>query len=97
MRELTNNDTATGRSIARHETWLTRSWRPLLMLSLMGCVVFAGFLLPLAELLLGHRLRFEPRWDLIPPDLWSLLTIGMSGYIGGRTAEKIMGMISGRS
>jgi hypothetical protein len=31
------------------EHWLSRSWRPLLMLLLMGFLVLAGFVLPLAD------------------------------------------------
>ena len=76
------------------EHWLTRSWRPLLMVILMGFLVLAGLILPLADLLAGHPLRFDPRWQLLPAGFWDFLSIGMGGYIGGRSLEKVAGMIA---
>ncbi len=73
----------------KSEHWLTRSWRPLLMLLLMAFLVLVGFLLPVADLILGHHVKFEPRWQLLPPEFWPFLQIGMGGYIGGRTLEKL--------
>lgn len=78
----------------RSEHWLTRSWRPLLMLILMGFLVLAGVILPLAELLWGAPIRFEPRWSVLPEGFWDFLTIGMGGYIGGRSLEKVAGMMT---
>jgi hypothetical protein len=73
----------------RAESWLTRSWRPLLMLLLMGFLLFFGFVLPFIEMVLGHRLSFVPRFDLLPDAVWNLLTVGVGGYVGGRSVEKI--------
>ena len=78
------------------EHWLTRSWRPLLMVILMGFLVLAGLVLPLAELLVGAPIRFEPRWNLLPAGFWDFLLVGMGGYIGGRSLEKVAGMVMGR-
>lgn len=78
------------------EHWLTRSWRPLLMLVLMGFLVLAGLVLPLAELVAGRRLPFEPRWQLLPAGFWEFLSIGMGGYIGGRSLEKAAGLLTGK-
>lgn len=74
------------------EHWLTRSWRPVLMLILMGFLVLAGFILPLGDLLAGGAIRFEPRWQILPPEFWDFLSIGMGGYIGGRSLEKVAGL-----
>jgi hypothetical protein len=76
------------------ESWLTRSWRPLLMLLLMAFLLFFGLLVPIMELCLGHPLAIEPRLDRIPEPAWNLLTLGLGGYVGARTIEKI---ILGRS
>jgi hypothetical protein len=73
--------------------WLTRSWRPLLMLLLMSFLVIAGLLLPLAELVAGRPIRFEPHWAMLPDGFWDFLTIGMGGYIGGRSLEKVAGTV----
>ena len=79
------------------EHWLTRSWRPLLMLLLMGFLVLVGAILPLADLIAGHPIRFEPRWSALPPELWNFLLVGMGGYVGGRSLEKVAGMVMGSS
>ena len=73
------------------EHWLTRSWRPLLMLSLLGFLGFVGLVLPLADLLAGHRLPFNPRWEALPDGFWNFLSVGVGGYVGGRSLEKIAG------
>jgi hypothetical protein len=71
------------------ESWLTRSWRPLLMFLLMAFLLFFGLLVPFMELWLGHPLAIEPRLDRIPEPAWNLLTLGLGGYVGARTIEKI--------
>ncbi|MFO1122510.1 MAG: 3TM-type holin [Hyphomicrobiales bacterium] len=73
----------------RSEHWLTRSWRPVLMLMLMGFLMIVGLLLPLADLVAGTPLRFEPRWNLLPPGFWDFLSLGVGGYVGGRSLEKV--------
>ncbi len=69
--------------------WITRSWRPLLMLSLLGFLGFVGLILPLADLIAGHTLPFTPRWNALPDGFWDFLSVGVGGYIGGRSLEKI--------
>jgi hypothetical protein len=72
-----------------HGSRLQRLWRPLLMYLIMTMLAVYGLLLPLIEALAGGPVGFEPRWDAIPEGLWTLLTLGLGGYIGGRTVEKI--------
>lgn len=78
------------------EHWLSRSWRPLLMLMLMGFLLLVGFVLPLADLVAGHRVAFEPRWQALPEGFWQFLTVGAGGYIGGRSLEKVAGTAKAR-
>lgn len=73
--------------------WLSRSWRPLLMLVLMGFLVLVGVILPVADLVAGHRIAFEPRWQALPDGFWDFLAVGMGGYIGGRSLEKVAGSV----
>ena len=75
------------------EHWLTRSWRPILMVLLMGFLVLTGLILPTGDLILGRFIPFNPHWQAIPPAFWEFLTIGMGGYIGGRSLEKIAGQV----
>ena len=76
------------------EHWLTRSWRPLLMVILMGFLVLIGLVLPVADIIAGHPLPFAPRWQLLPAGFWDFLAVGMGGYIGGRSLEKVAGMVT---
>jgi hypothetical protein len=60
------------------------------MLLLMAFLLFFGLLVPIMELCLGHPLAIEPRLDRIPEPAWNLLTLGLGGYVGARTIEKIV-------
>jgi Holin of 3TMs, for gene-transfer release len=77
----------------KSEHWLSYSWRPILMLTLMGFLVLVGLVLPIADMLAGHPLPFNPRWQVLPPQFWEFLSIGVGGYIGGRSLEKIAGKV----
>lgn len=77
------------------EHWLSRSWRPMLMLLLMGFLLLAGLILPLADMIAGQRIAFEPRWQMLPGGFWDFLAVGMGGYIGGRSLEKVAGAVTG--
>lgn len=77
----------------RSEHLMTWAWRPLLMLTLTSFLVFTGLLLPIADMIAGHILTYEPRWAALPPGFWDFLSIGMGGYIGGRTLEKVASQV----
>ena len=63
--------------------WLQRSWRPITMLCFTLVVIYAYFLQP----------AFFPNavnvYKVLPGDFWGLLSIGMGGYVIGRSAETI--------
>ncbi len=65
--------------------WLQRSWRPILMLSIVAIVVNNYILFPYASLFGLRATMLE-----LPVYLWDLLKIGVGGYIVGRSAEKIV-------
>ena len=77
----------------KSEDWLTRSWRPLVMLTLMGFIVFVGLAIPFLDFVFGSPVTFNPRWSALPPQFWDFLSIGVGGYIGGRTLEKVAGQV----
>ena len=60
--------------------WLQRSWRPILMLSLVVIVINNYILFP----------YFPDTLTMLdlPDELWNLLTIGVGGYVAGRSIEK---------
>jgi hypothetical protein len=65
-------------SIIKAETtghsWLQRNWRPITMLTFLVLVVLDSFGWLVSDL---------------APEAWTLLKIGLGGYVIGRSAEKI--------
>ena len=64
--------------------WLQKSWRPLLMLAIIAIVVNNYILFPYLSLFTSKAVMLT-----LPDDLWSLLKLGVGGYVVGRSAEKI--------
>ena len=65
---------------AQSESWVTRSWRPIIML-MFGVIIANNYLLyPYLRLFWPDA----PVLDL-PPDLWALMKIGLGGYVVGRS------------
>jgi len=64
---------------AQGESWLQRNWRPLLMCICM-LIIFTNYVL-------------VPFFDIPPAILddhiWSLMEMGVGGYVAGRSLEKI--------
>ena len=69
---------------ASSQHWLTATWRPALM-CICIIVIFNNYiLLPFANIIFGVSVELS-----IPDPMWNLLTIGVGGYIAGRSGEKI--------
>lgn len=68
---------------AQGNSWLQRNWRPLLMVT-FGAIIANNYIL------FPYLSAFWPQAPMleIPPDMWALLKLGISGYIVGRSAEK---------
>ena len=81
----------------KSEHWLTANWRPLLMMVLMGFLILVGLVIPALDWLLGGPIPYKPRWNDLPAGFWDFLGIGVGGYIGGRSLEKITGQVFGGS
>lgn len=64
--------------------WLAASWRPLLMLTFTYIILHNFVLAPVFH------------WTVvqIPPDMWTLLNIGVGGYVVGRSAEKTLPVVA---
>lgn len=67
--------------------WLQKSWRPILMLSIVAIVVNNYIIYPYLSLFTSKTLILE-----LPQDLYALMKIGVGGYIVGRSGEKIAGV-----
>jgi len=76
---------------AKSDSWLTRNWRPLVMVSLTASIMAYWFGLTPTDPLTG--LSVIP--NSVIERMYSLVQIGVGGYIAGRSAEKIApGIIS---
>ena len=73
------------------QSWLQRNWRPLLMLSIVAIVVNNYLVYPYLSLFWAGAKLLE-----LPEALWSLMKIGVGGYIVGRSTEKIAESVSGK-
>ena len=64
--------------------WLTATWRPALMWICILVIFNNYIIMPFANLIFGSSVELS-----IPDPMWNLLTIGVGGYIVGRSGEKI--------
>ena len=64
----------------QHGNWLTRSWRPLVMLMFSGFIVWFG---------IGTAFEIPVPSEAFVNSMMTLIKIGMGGYILGRSGEKI--------
>ena len=71
--------------------WLQRSWRPILMLSIVAIVVNNYIVLPYLSLFGLPAVELD-----LPEKLWNLMTLGVGGYIVGRSGEKVVGQVWGK-
>ena len=69
---------------AQGQSWIQRNWRPITMLTFVGIIANNYILVPYAVAFGSTVPMLE-----IPPGMWGLLTVGIGGYIGGRTYEKV--------
>lgn len=60
---------------ANGQSWIQRNWRPVTMLTFLVLVVLNSFGLLVTPLL---------------PEAWTLLQIGLGGYVAGRSIEKVV-------
>jgi hypothetical protein len=73
--------------------WFAASWRPLLMYVLIFILVWNYILAPLVSAITHGTtiINFN-----LPGDVWTLLQIGLGGYVVGRSGESIARTIANR-
>lgn len=64
--------------------WFTSSWRPLLMYVLIFILVWNYIFGPIVKFFFSAAITIE-----LPGDVWTLLQIGLGGYVVGRSAESV--------
>jgi hypothetical protein len=71
---------------AKGQSWLQRNWRPLLMMVCITIIANNYIIFPYIQLFFPeHAVMLE-----LPNELFSLMSIGVGGYIVGRSGEKIV-------
>ena len=70
---------------AQGKDWLQRNWRPMLMLTIVAIIANNYLLAPYAQVIFGVGLQLD-----LPPELFTLMNIGVGGYVMGRTGEKMI-------
>lgn len=68
---------------AQGESWLQRNWRPLLMLVIIVIIANNYLVAPYLGAMFGVGLTLP-----LPSALWDLMTLGVGGYVAGRSVEK---------
>ena len=64
---------------AQSQSWLTRSWRPITMLAFVALIILDA----------TGALHSD-----LPQDVWTVIKVGLGGYVAGRSLEKISDKIS---
>lgn len=72
---------------AKSEHKITSTWRPITMLTFVAIIANNFILYPYLSLFWVDAPVLE-----IPDQMWNLLSIGLGGYVVGRTGEKIAEM-----
>lgn len=73
------------RAEAGSQHWLTATWRPITMLTLVFIVANNYIFAPYLGAMFGWSVTLD-----IPPQMWTLIHLGVGGYVGGRSLEKIV-------
>jgi len=70
---------------AKSEHWVTSAWRPIVMLMFAVMIANNYIIAPYVDAIFGTSIMFG-----LPDQAWGLLTVGLGGYVAGRSAEKVM-------
>lgn len=78
---------------AKSEHWLTASWRPFTMVLFALVIAINILIIPYVVVPLLWMFGVPvPEFMAIPDQVWTLITIGLGGYVGGRSGEKMVKM-----
>jgi len=73
---------------AKSEHWITSAWRPIVMLMFAVMIANNYIIAPYLDAILGTSIMFD-----LPDQAWGLLSVGLGGYVVGRSAEKVAGQL----
>jgi len=72
--------------------WFASSWRPLLMYVLIFILIWNYVLGPVLLFFFKASITID-----LPGDVWTLLQIGLGGYVVGRSAESVARTMANKS
>jgi hypothetical protein len=72
------------------KSYLQRNWRPILMLTVVAIIGNNYLLFPYLSLFTTKTVILD-----LPDKLYNLMTIGVGGYVAGRTVEKVVAIRKG--
>ena len=72
---------------AKSDSWITSSWRPCLMMVSVMIIAINFLFIPVIAMVFPFLVTDTVAF---PDQLWTLLQIGVGGYIVGRSGEKIV-------
>ena len=76
---------------AKSEHWLTAIWRPATMLLFALVIAINILIIPYVIIPILWMIGYPvPEFMEIPDQVWTLITVGLGGYVGGRSGEKMM-------
>jgi hypothetical protein len=73
------------------QSWLQRNWRPILMLVIVAIVGNNYILYPYLSMFTSKAVVLD-----LPEKLYNLMTVGVGGYIVGRSTEKSLEIWKGK-
>ncbi len=62
-----------------------RNWRPHLMYVMMFLLIWIVVIVPISEVYFGVKVPIKEYLAAVPPQLWTLLTVSTTAYIGLRS------------
>jgi len=72
---------------------ISAKWRPWLMTSFGALILCHYALFPMIAVIFPAAVPIFAAM-VLPPEMWNLLTLGISGYVGGRSIEKVVGTLT---
>lgn len=88
--EALKSQTAIILAEATGKSWMQRNWRPLLMMVCIAIVANNYILVPWLMVFTSKVAVL-----VMPDKLWTMMIIGIGGYVGGRTVEKTAATLTG--
>lgn len=72
---------------------IAAKWRPITMLSFVAIIICHYVLFPMIAVMFPAAAPVFAAM-ILPPEMWVLIQVGLGGYAGGRSVEKVVGLLT---